>query len=104
MEQVNIDQLKEKLAADENIILLDVREPDERAEFNIGGIFLPLGNIMSMQTDAIEDHKDDEIICYCRSGQRSMQACLMLETMGYKNVKNLSGGMSAWREKFVAGN
>ncbi len=100
MEQINIEQLKLKLDAGESPVLLDVREPEERMEFNIGGVFLPLGNIMGMQTDSIEDFKNDEIICYCRSGQRSMQACLMLETMGYTNVKNLIGGMKAWQENY----
>jgi rhodanese-related sulfurtransferase len=100
MEQISIEQLKLKLDAGESPVLLDVREPDERAEFNIGGVFLPLGNIMGMQIDAIEDFKNDEIICYCRSGHRSMQACLMLETLGYSNVKNLVGGMKAWQENY----
>jgi rhodanese-related sulfurtransferase len=80
----------------EKINLIDVRQPEEHAEFNIGGILLPLGNIMSMQIEAIEDLRDQEVICYCRSGQRSMQATMMLETMGFTNVKNLAGGMLGW--------
>ena len=71
-------------------------------QFNIGGILLPLGNIPSMQTDDIDALKEKEVICYCRSGQRSMQACLMLESMGFSNVKNLAGGMLGWQEKFGA--
>jgi rhodanese-related sulfurtransferase len=81
----------------EKINLIDVRQPEEHAEFNIGGILLPLGNIMSMQIEEIEDLRDEEIICYCRSGQRSMQASMMLETMGFTNVKNLAGGMMGWQ-------
>ena len=80
-----------------NINLLDVREPEERAEFNIGGTFIPLGLVLAMQTDEIEDWKNEEVICYCRSGKRSMQAAMMLETMGFSNVKNLVGGMVAWQ-------
>ncbi len=52
-----------------------------------------------MQTDDIEDWKDQEVICYCRSGNRSGQACLILETAGFSNVKNLSGGMNAWQDR-----
>ena len=81
----------------EHPVLVDVREPHEREEFNIGGLHIPLGKIMSMQADELDDMKDEEIILYCRSGQRSMQAALMLETMGFKNVKNLEGGMNAWQ-------
>lgn len=81
----------------EKLNLIDVRQPEEHAEFNIGGILLPLGNIMSMQIEDIEDLRNEEVICYCRSGQRSMQAAMMLETMGFTNVKNLSGGMMGWQ-------
>lgn len=100
MKQINAKELKEKLDANEDIIMLDVREPDERVEYNIGGEFIPLGNVMSMQLDELEDKKDKEIICYCRSGKRSLQACMMLETLGYSNVSNLEGGMLGWRELY----
>ena len=95
MQIIEATTLKERMVS-EKINLIDVRQPEEHAEFNIGGILLPLGNIMSMQIDAIEDLRDEEIICYCRSGQRSMQAAMMLETMGFTNVKNLAGGMMGW--------
>lgn len=98
---INADEIKARLDAGEKLNLVDVREPDEHAEFNIGGVFLPLGNIITMQVDDIENLKDEEIICYCRSGNRSMQAAMMLETFGFSNVKNLAGGMNGWREKFA---
>ncbi len=97
---INTDEIKTRLESGEQLNLVDVREADERAEFNIGGTFLPLGNIQMMQIDDIEHLKNEEVICYCRSGNRSMQASLMLETFGFTNVKNLQGGMNAWREKF----
>ena len=97
---INTDEIKIRLDAGEKLNLVDVREADEHAEFNIGGTFLPLGNIQMMQIDDIEHLKNEEVICYCRSGNRSMQASLMLETFGFTNVKNLQGGMNAWREKF----
>jgi rhodanese-related sulfurtransferase len=53
-----------------------------------------------MQLDEIENWKDQEIIVYCRSGNRSGQACLILSAAGFSNVKNLTGGMLHWREKF----
>ncbi|MEO6489419.1 MAG: rhodanese-like domain-containing protein [Ferruginibacter sp.] len=100
MQTITCTELKDKLDRRENIYLLDVREPDEHSQFNIGGKLLPLGHIMSMQTDEIEDLKKEEVICYCRSGNRSMQASLMLETFGFTNVKNLTGGMLEWQEIF----
>ena len=59
-----------------------------------------LGKIQTMKVDEIEDLKDEEVIYYCRSGNRSGQACSILETLGFKNTKNLVGGMLAWQEKF----
>ena len=97
---ITADEIKARRDAGENIHLVDVREPDERAEFNIGGHFIPLGNIQMMLVDEIDELKNEEVICYCRSGKRSMQACMMLETFGFTNVKNMDGGMLNWREKF----
>ena len=97
---IQLDELKRKMDANENLHLIDVRQSEEHAEFNIGGKLLPLSDILSMQIEKIEDLKEEEVICYCRSGQRSMQAAMMLETMGFKNVKNLAGGMLGWQAQF----
>lgn len=98
MQQITPAELKARLDAGEQIHLVDVREPAEHQEFNIGGTLLPLGKILGMMTDDIDDLKENEVVCYCRSGQRSMQASLMLETMGFRHVVNLQGGMNAWKE------
>ena len=97
---ITAEELRSRQDAGETLHLVDVREPHENTEFNIGGVLLPLGKIQAMQVEDIEDWKNEELICYCRSGQRSMQACLMLETFGFTDVKNLTGGMVAWKEKF----
>ena len=99
MQIITIQELKSRIKAEEKFNLIDVRQPEEHAEFNIGGMLLPLGNITAMQIDEIEDLKDQEIICYCRAGQRSMQACMMLELFGFTNVKSLHGGMMAWQSE-----
>jgi rhodanese-related sulfurtransferase len=99
MQNITIQELKARIDADEQLNLIDVRQPEEHAEFNIGGLLLPLGNIVAMQIDEIEDLKSQEVICYCRAGQRSMQACMMLESFGFTNVKSLSGGMMAWQSE-----
>ena len=97
MTNITVQELKEKINKGEHINLVDVREPDERAAFNIGGIFLPLGKIQTMQTEEIDTLKNEEVIFYCRSGNRSGQACLILEAMGFTNVKNVVGGMNEWQ-------
>ncbi len=97
MQDITVQELKTRMDAGEALHIIDVREPDEYAAFNIGGKLVPLGQIMSMQTDDIDDLKDEEVILHCHAGKRSMQAGMMLETMGFSNIKNLAGGMVAWQ-------
>jgi rhodanese-related sulfurtransferase len=100
MQAISVEEVKTRLNAGETLRLLDVREPAERAEFNIGGEFIPLGRVRMMDIDGIDSWKGEEVICYCRSGNRSGQACLILESAGFTNVKNLTGGMLAWVDRF----
>jgi rhodanese-related sulfurtransferase len=97
---ITAEEVKARLDAGEKLNIIDVREPHENAEFNIGGELVPLGTIQSFQLDDLEPYKNEELIVYCRSGNRSGQACLILETVGFTNVKNLTGGMLNWRETF----
>ena len=94
------EEVKQRLDAGEALQLVDVRESFEHDAFNIGGLLVPLGKIKDYDTSDIDDLKDSEVILYCRSGNRSGQAALILESMGFSNVKNLVGGMIAWQEKF----
>ena len=100
MKTITVEEVKARMDSGEKLKILDVREPYENTEFNIGGSLVPLGKILSMQLEDIEDWKNDEIVIYCRSGNRSGQACLILESAGFANVKNLTGGMLEWRDKF----
>lgn len=100
MENISVADLKKRIDSGEDLNIVDVREPHEHEDFNIGGILVPLGEIRAMQVDELEDLKDQEVIVYCRSGGRSGQAAMILETMGFQNVKNLTGGMLAWQEQF----
>lgn len=100
MKTITAEELKARIDAGEQLNIVDVREPHEHADFNIGGTLYPLGRILSMDVDELENLKDQEVIFYCRSGNRSGQACMFAETMGFRNVVNLTGGMLNWREKF----
>ncbi|MBS1760018.1 MAG: rhodanese-like domain-containing protein [Bacteroidetes bacterium] len=102
MQTITVEELKARLDKGEKLNLIDCREPQEYAEFNIGGKLVPLGKIQTMQVDELEDLKDEEIIVHCRSGNRSMMACMFLDTMGFKNTKNVIGGITAWQDKFGA--
>lgn len=96
---VTAQELRQKLAAGEKILLIDVRESWENEAFNIGGQLMPVGSLMNTLGE-LEDHKDDEIVVYCRSGARSGMAQALLQAQGFGRVHNLTGGMLAWQEAF----
>jgi len=96
MQLISVEQLKARIDAGETLHLLDVREPGEHADFNIGGVLLPLGKVQTMQLDEIEDWKDQEVICYCRSGNRSQAARELAARAGRTELADLEGGMLAW--------
>lgn len=98
MQLITVTELKERLKNGEKLNLVDVREPREHEEFNIGGELIPLGKIQTMEVEELENLKEKEIICYCRSGNRSGQACQILDMLGFTNTKNLQGGMIAWNK------
>jgi len=99
MQNITAEEVKKRIDAGEKLNLVDVREPAENAEFNIGGKLIPLGKIKTMDVPELENIRDQEVICYCRSGSRSGQACMILDSMGFSNTKNLTGGMLGWQEK-----
>ncbi len=96
--EINVDQLKKKLENQKDIILLDVRFEEE---LNYGkikySIMIPLPELPN-KLNLIENYKNKEIIVYCRSGNRSAKATEFLLKSGYKNVKNLIGGILAWKK------
>jgi rhodanese-related sulfurtransferase len=102
MKSITVEQLKEKLDSGEPVNLIDVREPHEHAEVNIGGRLVPLGKVQTMQVEELEDLKDETVVIYCRSGKRSMMACMVLDQLGFKETINLDGGMLEWLEKYGA--
>ncbi len=97
---ITVQELKQKLDNGEDFIFIDVREPHEYSEFNIGAKLIPLGEI-PMRMDEFEAHKEDEIIVHCRSGARSGVAQELFRRAGYTNVRNVTGGILAWYEAFV---
>lgn len=93
---------KERLDADKNIILIDVRNPDEYAEVHIpNSKSLPLNKLES-GISKIAKGKESEIIVYCLSGARAASACSQLSAMGYTNVSNM-GGIKSWKYDTVRG-
>ena len=96
---IDVKELKTKMDRGDRFLLLDVREPYENAEFNVGGHLIPMGHFPAA-IEHLEDHKAEEVIVYCRSGRRSATVQYILQQAGFSNVRNLEGGMLAWMEAF----
>lgn len=96
---ITVQELRQKLDSGEQFLLLDVREPWEYEEFNIGGKLMPVGSLMN-QIWELEEYRDQQVVVHCRSGARSAMAQGLLMANGFTNVRNLNGGMLAWLEAF----
>lgn len=97
MEDITIEELKERLAKNENLNIVDVREANEYEAFNIGAKLIPLSEL-SDRLEELEPYKNEELILHCRSGARSGRVKQQLEDIGYTKVRNLLGGMLEWQE------
>lgn len=98
MEEITVQEFKKKIEADDSVFLLDVREPFEQYQSKINcenSTLIPVGELHN-RLNELEDHKNEEIVCMCRSGGRSSKACELLEKEGFSNVKNLKGGINEW--------
>ncbi|MGK7370761.1 MAG: rhodanese-like domain-containing protein, partial [Candidatus Halalkalibacterium sp. M3_1C_030] len=96
MQELTVQELKNKIDNNEEVFVLDVREPFEQYQSKLdydNSKLIPVGELAD-RVDEIESQKDREIVCLCRSGARSAQACKMLEREGFENVKNLKGGIN----------
>ncbi len=99
MKDITVQELKRKKEAGESFLLLDVREPNERQAFHIGGAFEPMGNFPAA-AEKYADHRDEEVVVYCRSGRRSAYVQALLRQQGFRQVRNLEGGILAWIDAF----
>ncbi len=99
MKEISSKELHGRLAAGEEIILIDVREPYEHEEYNIGGTNIPVTEL-PFRIEEVKQFGDQEIVLYCQSGNRSMLAQKLLATQfNIVNTVNLVGGARGWKEE-----
>lgn len=100
--ELSPEQAKERLKADNSILLLDVRTPEEYQKVHIpGSVSLPLNEL----ADGIfhfAPEQNKEIIVYCLSGARAGSACKILSQIGYSNVSTM-GGIRSWKYELEQG-
>lgn len=95
---INVSDLKEKMEANKDLILIDCREENEWNELNIpGASLMPLSQFEVMAEDMTTAH-ETPIYIHCRSGKRSLKACQILQGEGFENLYNVEGGILAWAE------
>jgi len=97
MTDIDAKEVFARLQNGEHLNLLDVRGEMEYHTFNIGGLNIPLPDLQE-NIDDLEWNKDDEIIVICKVGLRSATAKSILDLKGYKNIRNLTGGLIAWQK------
>jgi len=97
--EISVEDLKKKFAANDDFILIDVREPDEFASSRIpGSVLIPkAGFFDATALDLLP--RDKEIILHCRSGVRSAHCLAIIQGAGFMNSRHLSGGILAWEKQ-----
>lgn len=94
IDTITPEEVKERIKNGEKLNLIDVREDEEVAMGMIPGAkYIPMSGIPSQHEDI---EKTDEIIFICRSGNRSGRVVEYLQMLGYKGLKNMTGGMLEW--------
>lgn len=96
MEDITVNELKHRIENGEKFHFLDVREEWEYEEDNLGADNIPLGELPH-RLQELEKLKDEELIIHCRSGARSGNAKKFLEGKGFTKVRNVLGGILAYR-------
>ncbi len=88
-------EISKRMRNQNNMMLLDVRTDPERKRGHIkGSVHIPLNQLRKREQE-LERYRNKEIVCYCRSGNRSLNAAVFLQKHGF-NASNLKGGISAW--------
>lgn len=96
IEEISVQALAELRDNKADFTLLDVREPVEFDDYNLGGKLIPLGQLPERLGELDQNQL---IIVHCKSGGRSSRAVAYLNQVGFKNVKNLKGGAMAWQQE-----
>ncbi len=94
---ITVNELQKRIESGEKLNLIDVREEYEYEADNIEGLLIPLADLPH-RLEEIEDWRDQEVLVHCRSGKRSETAQRYMENQGFTNVRNVIGGMLAYRE------
>jgi len=94
--EISVEDLKHMMDSNEDFQLIDVRESYEFDLTNLSGVLIPIGEL-EKNIDQVSSSK--KVIIHCRSGARSAKAVTKLQSLGFRNVYNLKGGLLEWSKK-----
>jgi len=87
-----------QLINNEEVTLLDVREPAETANGKIAKAVQIPGSSIQQRIGELDKFKDNNVIVYCKTGARAGPACRALSKAGFDKVFSLNGGITAWQD------
>ena len=96
--EVTVEQTRERIAANKDARLIDVREDNEWERGRAAGSTHLAKGIIERDIEATVPDKATEVILYCGGGFRSALAADVLQQMGYTNVSSMAGGWKAWKD------
>jgi len=96
--EVTVEETKQRLKANADARLIDVREDNEWEDAHAAGAEHLGKGIIERDIEATVPDKATELILYCGGGFRSALAADVLQTMGYTNVFSMAGGWKAWKD------
>ena len=97
VEEMTATELQQKMEAEDSLLLIDIRESEEVALGKVKGAQAMSKGVLECKIETIAPDAEQEIVLYCRSGNRSLISAYMLNKMGYGKVKSLRGGIMAWQ-------
>lgn len=97
--EISATELKERLDRGEEMVLLDIRNAYELDLANLenSSIHIPQDQLMA-RVDELSPYVEQDVVVYCRTGNRSQGCVQFLKSKGFKKVFNLTGGLHAWSD------
>ena len=94
--EVSVHELAERLKTDKDLVLIDIREPDEQDNGVIKGARLVPRGFLEPRIESLQPDRGAPIALYCAGGNRSALSAQALGQLGYTNVVSVAGGSGAW--------
>lgn len=98
IDEIDVHQLKQRLDAREDLVLIDVRERDETADGHVSGSKLVPRGFLELRIEELEPNRQADLVILCAGGTRSALAAKSLRDLGYTKITSVAGGFGAWKQ------